>query len=138
MAQQAGIIQGRLLSLYIGGTLLEDQIDSSFTLTRDVSETTTKESTGQAKTYQADYFTGTGTVAGLLAFDASEGVTEAIAKLEAGAAVTLLWDTGTTGNATYSSSAIPTNVNVSMPKDGPGTWSFDYQFTGVFTDSTTS
>ena len=137
MAQTAGIIPGRILKMYIDTVVLEDQIDTSFTLTMDTSETTTKDNSNRAKTFQSDYWTGTATVSGYLAFDATEGVTQAIAALKAGTATTLLWDTGTTGNATYSSSSIPTNVNVNMPKDGPGSFSFDFQFTGDFTESTT-
>lgn len=136
MAQQAGIIQGRILSVYVNAALLEDQTDSSLTLTMDTSETTTKENT-KAKTFQTDYYTGTGSVSGYVAFDASEGLTQAIADLQAGDSVTILWDTTTTGNATYTSSALITSINVSAPLNGPMTYSFDYQFTGAFTESTT-
>ena len=138
MAQQAGIIQGRLLKMYVGGTVLEDQLDSGWTITMDTSETTTKDNSNRAKTFQSDYYGVTGTCSGYVAFDATEGLTQAVAALKAGDAVTLLWDTGTAGNATYSFSAIPSNVNAQFPKDGPASFSFDYQGTGAFTESTTS
>ena len=138
MAQTAGIIPGRIISMYIDGVILEDQIDTSFSLSMDTSETTTKENTNRGKTFQSDFWTGTATVSGYIAFDATEGLTQAIAALKAGTEVTLLWESTTAGNANYSSSSIPTGVNVNWPKDGPGDFSFDFQFTGDFTEATTT
>lgn len=138
MAQQAGIIQGRILKVFINTVELDNQLDSSFTLTMDTSETTTKQNTGKAKTFQTDFYTGTGNCSGYVSFDATEGLTQAISDLKTGDAVTILWDTETTGNATYSSSVLVTSVNVTAPKDGPMAYSFDWQFTGQFTEATSS
>lgn len=137
MAQTAGIIPGRIVTAYVNTVVLDDQVDTSFTLTMDTSEVTTKQSTGRAKQFQTDYYTGTGTCSGYVSFDATEGLTQAISDLKAGDSVVILWTTGTTGNATYTSSAKVTSINVSFPKDGPITYSFDWQFTGQFTESTT-
>lgn len=137
MAQTAGIIPGRIMKMFVGGTVLEDQIDTNFSISMDTSETTTKDdSTTRAKKFQSDFYTGTANVSGYVAFDATLGVTQALTAIKAGAAVTLLWSSAITADATYSSSAIPTNVNVTFPKDGPGSFSFDYQFTGALTEST--
>ncbi len=137
MAQTAGVIRGRIMKLFIGGVVLEDQLDSSLELTRDIDETTTKDS-GEAKTFDFGRYTGTGTVSGYLAFDATEGVTQSIADLTGGTTVTLLYDTETTGNATYSASALISNVSVTFPNEGIATFSFSYQFSGAFTESVTA
>lgn len=137
MAQTAGVIRGRIMKLFIGTAVLEDQLDSTLELTRDVDETTTKDS-GEAKTFDYGRYTGTGTVSGYLAFDATEGVTQAIADLKDGTSVVLLWDTETSLNATYSSSALITNASVTFPNEGIATYSFSYQFTGAFTESVTA
>lgn len=137
MAQTAGVIRGRIIKAFVNGTVFGDQLDSSLELTRDIDETTTKES-GDAKTFDYGRYTGTGTISGYLSFDASEGITQAITDLKNATVITLLWDTETSGNATYGSNAYITNLSLSFPNEGIATFSISYQFSGAFTESTTS
>lgn len=138
MAQTAGVIRGRILKLYIDTVVLEDQLDTSFTLTADIDETTTKDTAGDTKTFDYGRYSGTGSVSGRVAFDATEGVTQALATITSGSTVVLLWDTGTSGNATYSSTALMTSANINFPSEGIADYSFDFQFSGAFTESTTA
>ncbi len=138
MAQTAGIIRGRLVSLNIDGTVIDNQLDSSFELTRDVDEITTKQSTGDAKEYDYGRYTGTGSANFRLAFDATEGLTQSVADLKAGTIVPGLWTTGTAANATYAASLLVSSVSVNFPSEGHADVSMSYQMTGEFTESTTA
>jgi hypothetical protein len=138
MAQQAGIIQGRLIKLFVGGTAIDDQLDSSLSISADMDEITTKLSTAQWKEFLPSFKGATGSVSGYISFDAAEQVTEAVAAITAGTLLTLLFSTANTGDATWGASAYANNVNIEFPKDGPASFSFDYQITGAIAEAVVS
>lgn len=132
----SGIVQGRLVKLYLDTVVIDDQLDCSLTISSDMDEVTTKLSTAQWKEFLPSFKGATGSVSGYISFDATEQVTQAVADITAGTQVALLFSTAVTGDATWAANAYTSNVDIQFPKDGPATFSFDYQITGAITEST--
>ena len=138
MAQTAGIIRGRLVNLNIGGVVIDNQMDSEFELTRDIDEITTKASSGDAKEYDYGRYSGTGSVSFRYAFDATEGLTQAITDIKAGTVLVGLWTTEIAANATFGASLLVSSVRLSLPSEGHGECSISYQMSGEFTEGVTA
>lgn len=134
MAQTTGIIRGRLVKVNINSVALDDQMDSEITITSEMNDTTTKQSTAQWREFLPSYKSATGSCSGYISFDATEGISQAFADIVAGTALTVLFTTGTTSDTTYSASGYLTTWSLSFPMEGVAAYSFDYQITGAITE----
>ena len=132
----SGIVRGQLVKFQVATVTVDDQTESSLSLTTGVSEVTTKQSSGKFKEFLSDYTEGTGTVSGYYSADATEGVSQAFSDLTTGDAIAILFTTEATGDNTYGGSAILTQVDISHPLEGPSSYSFSYQLTGTITEGT--
>lgn len=141
MAQTAGIIKGRDVKLFIGsgaGVVIDDQLDLTLNIQRDIQEITTKQSSGQWKEFMYNFKGATGTVSCYTSFDATEGVTEAFSYLNDGDTIALTFSTGTAGNAKWTCSALVTEIPYNFPKDGPAGFSINFTVTGAVTEGVDS
>jgi hypothetical protein len=132
-------LKGRAMLLRIGAVVIDKQMDCEFNITRDVSETTTKDSTNQFKTYQEDFIGATASVSGLIdAVATTYGLEDMFTGLKSSTPGALLFSTGVASDITWSMNGIFTNLTANFPKDGPGTFSASFQVTGEITQGTVS
>lgn len=128
-----GIIKGRDVKLYSGGVVIDDQLDLTLNIQRDVQEITTKQSTGQWKEFMYNFQGATGTLSGYWSMDASEQVTQAFSDMTGATNVVLRWSTNVAGDFEYTATCLITEISKSYPKDGPATFSFNFTVTGAVT-----
>lgn len=131
-----GIVRGQLIKFQVSTVTVDDQLESSLSITRGVSDVTTKQSTGKWKEFLSDYLEATGTVSGYYSRDATEGVSQAFSDITTGDAIAILFTTEATGDDTYGANAILTSVELSAPLEGPASYNFSYQITGAITEAT--
>lgn len=126
-----GIIKGRDIKLYSGGIVIDDQLDLTLNIQRDIQEITTKQSTGQWKEFMYNFQGATGTLSGYWSMDATESVKLAFDDMKAGTAVVLKWSTTVVGDFEYTATALITEISKSFPKDGPATFSLNFTVSGA-------
>ena len=105
-----GKFNGTLLKVQIGGTDISHTKDASLSMSSDMIETTTKDSSG-FKEYIPGEKGGEITCSGLWAFDATYGVDELVTAQLAGTALTVTFSTEVTGDKRISASAYITDIS---------------------------
>ena len=131
-----GKVQGRLFKIVIDGTAIEDQIDGTIDLTRDMDEATTKDSASTAKEFLPSYLSGTCSASGYLDFGQSEGGVAGFDDIVAGTAIVVEFTTEVSGDTGFSASGYVTSWSLSAPLQGVSEWSMSYQLTGAITKTT--
>ncbi len=126
-----GVIKGREVKLFTGGVVIDDQLDLTLNIQRDIQEITTKQSSGLWKEYIYNFQGATGTLSGYFSMDATEGVSHAITDLTGGTTVALKWTTDVVGDYEFTANALIREVSLNFPKDGPATFSFNFTVTGA-------
>jgi predicted secreted protein len=130
------IISGTDIYVRLDEVTLVGQVGGNFDLEADMIPTTTKDSTGKAKTYLPGEYGGTVTVNGLYDPDAAEGFSESYANLKAGTVISVHWGQIASGNTYYSSNALIKKVSNGAPKNEAATYNIDIQLTGENTEAT--
>ena len=137
-----GITNGTLIAIYkdISGTLtkIANATSNDFTITKDMIETTNKDSAG-AKEYIAGEYGYTLSVEGMFEEDASVGASiswkEMITDLLAGTAVTIVMTSNVTGDLKLSGSAFFNDLKLTAPQNAVSTFTASIQGTGALTVS---
>jgi predicted secreted protein len=137
-----GITNGTLIAIYkdISGTLtkIANATSNDFTITKDMIETTNKDSAG-AKEYIAGEYGYTLSVEGMFEEDASVGALiswkEMITDLLAGTAVTIVMTSNVTGDLKLSGSAFFNDLKLTAPQNAVSTFTASIQGTGALTVS---
>jgi predicted secreted protein len=137
-----GITNGTLIAIYkdISGTLtkIANATSNDFTITKDMIETTNKDSAG-AKEYIAGEYGYTLSVEGMFEEDASVGAglswKEMITDLLAGTSVTIVMTSNVTGDLKLSGSAFFNDLKLTAPQNAVSTFTASIQGTGALTVS---
>jgi predicted secreted protein len=138
-----GITNGTLIAIYkdISGTLtkIANATSNDFSITKDMIETTNKDS-GGAKEYIAGEYGYTMSVEGMFEEDASVGTgiswKEIITDLLAGTAVTIVMTSNVSGDLKLSGSAFFNELNLTAPQNDVATFTASIQGTGALTVGT--
>jgi predicted secreted protein len=137
-----GITNGTLIAIYkdVAGTLtkIANATSNDFSITKDMIETTNKDS-GGAKEYIAGEYGYTMSVEGMFEEDASVGASiswkEMITDLLAGTAVTIVMTSNVTGDLKLSGSAFFNDLKLTAPQNAVSTFTASIQGTGALTVS---
>lgn len=140
-----GITNGTLIAIYkdISGTLtkIANATSNDFTITKDMIETTNKDSAG-AKEYIAGEYGFTMSVEGMFEEDASVGASiswkEIMTDLLAGTVVTIVMTSNVTGDLKLSASALFNDLKLTAPQNAVSTFTASIQGTGALTVSVIS
>jgi predicted secreted protein len=138
-----GITNGTLIAIYkdVSGTLtkIANATSNDFTITKDMIETTNKDSAG-AKEYIAGEYGYTLSVEGMFEEDGSVGALiswkEMITDLLAGTSVTIVMTSNVTGDLKLSGSAFFNDLKLTAPQNAVSTFTASIQGTGALTVST--
>jgi predicted secreted protein len=138
-----GITNGTLIAIYkdISGTLtkIANATSNDFSITKDMIETTNKDS-GGAKEYIAGEYGYTMSVEGMFEEDASVGTgiswKEIITDLLAGTSVTIVMTSNVSGDLKLSGSAFFNELNLTAPQNDVATFTASIQGTGALTVGT--
>ena len=138
-----GITNGTLIPIYkdISGTLtkIANATSNDFSITKDMIETTNKDSAG-AKEYIAGEYGYTMSVEGMFEEDASVGAgiswKEIITDLLAGTSVTIVMTSNVSGDLTLTGSAFFNELNLTAPQNDVATFTASIQGTGALTVGT--
>jgi predicted secreted protein len=138
-----GITNGTLIAIYkdVSGTLtkIANATSNDFTITKDMIETTNKDSAG-AKEYIAGEYGYTMSVEGMFEEDGSVGALiswkEMITDLLAGTAVTIVMTSNVSGDLKLSGSALFNDLKLTAPQNAVSTFTASIQGTGALTVST--
>jgi len=130
-------LNGTLMVLKQSTTTLVGQIDSSMSLSADMLDATTKDSTAKAKEYIPGETGWTMSVSGLYDPAASVGgdVSGAITALKAGTTWTVKYGQTTTDDNYWTGSALLMGVTLNGPKNDLASYSIELQGTGVLTEN---
>jgi predicted secreted protein len=138
-----GITNGTLIAIYkdVAGTLtkIANATSNDFSITKDMIETTNKDSAG-AKEYIAGEYGYTMSVEGMFEEDASVGAgiswKEIITDLLAGTSVTIVMTSNVSGDLKLSGSAFFNELNLTAPQNDVATFTASIQGTGALTVGT--
>jgi predicted secreted protein len=138
-----GITNGTLIAIYkdVSGTLtkIANATSNDFTITKDMIETTNKDSAG-AKEYIAGEYGYTMSVEGMFEEDGSVGSLiswkEIITDLLAGTSVTIVMTSNVSGDLKLSGSALFNDLKLTAPQNAVSTFTASIQGTGALTVST--
>ena len=138
-----GITNGTLIAIYkdVAGTLtkIANASSNDFSITKDMIETTNKDSAG-AKEYIAGEYGYTMSVEGMFEEDASVGALiswkEILTDLIAGTSVTIVMTSNVSGDIKLSGSAFFSDLNLTAPKNDVTTFTASIQGTGALTVGT--
>lgn len=139
----SGITNGTLIAIYkdVAGTLtkIANATSNDFSITKDMIETTNKDSAG-AKEYIAGEYGYTMSVEGMFEEDASVGAgiswKEIITDLLAGTSVTIVMTSNVSGDLKLSGSAFFNELNLTAPQNDVATFTASIQGTGALTVGT--
>ena len=138
-----GITNGTLIAIYkdVSGTLtkIANATSNDFTITKDMIETTNKDSAG-AKEFIAGEYGYTMSVEGMFEEDASVGSLiswkEIMTDLMAGSVVTIVMTSNVSGDLKLSGSALFSDLKLTAPHNAVSTFTASIQGTGALTVGT--
>lgn len=138
-----GITNGTLIAIYkdVSGTLtkIANATSNDFTITKDMIETTNKDSAG-AKEFIAGEYGYTMSVEGMFEEDASVGALiswkEIMTDLMAGTVVTIVMTSNVSGDLKLSGSALFSDLKLTAPHNAVSTFTASIQGTGALTVGT--
>lgn len=138
-----GITNGTLIAIYkdVAGTLtkIANATSNDFSITKDMIETTNKDSAG-AKEYIAGEYGYTMSIEGMFEEDASVGASiswkEILTDLIAGTSVTIVMTSNVSGDIKLSGAAFFSDLNLTAPRNDVATFTASIQGTGALTVGT--
>lgn len=130
-------INGTLILLRNDATTIVGQTDSSMTMTADMLDATTKDSTAKAKEFIPGETGWTVSVSGLYdpAATALGSVSKAITDLKAGTAWTVKFGQNTTDDNYWTGSALIQSVTLNGPKNDLASYTIELQGTAILTEA---
>ena len=130
-----GIMNGTLLGVYVGSTLIAHATEGSISLSMDTRDATSKDSSGTRDLLEATK-SGTISVSALYAEDATYGVDDLMTSWAARTALTVKFSTEVSGDHYWSASAYITSLEVSAGMEDNVSYSATFELTGAITYST--
>lgn len=133
----AGVFNGTLLSVQIGGSKLFNSTSASMSLSMDAPEATTKDSGGFQEVI-AGVKSGEISFDGLVAYDTVSGIQigDVADDLLAGTEVTWEFSTDVTGDNKYTGSGYISSVEITAEAESPVSYSGTIVTTGTITKGT--
>jgi len=130
-------VNGSAIVLQNGTTTIVGQTDATMTMTADMLDATTKDSTAKAKEYLPGETGWTFSISGLYdpAAASAGSVSKAITDLKAGTAWTAKWGQTTSLGNYWGGTIYISNVTVNGPKNDLANYSMEAQGTGVLTET---
>ena len=133
----AGIMNGTLIGVYAGGTLIAHATEGSISLNLDTRDATTKDSSGTRDLLEG-VKSGTVSVSALYADDATYGVDELMSAWSGRSTLTIKFSTEVTGDSYWEASAYVTSLEVSAGMEDNVTYSATFELSGAITYGTIS
>ena len=130
-----GIMNGTLLGVYVGSTLIAHATEGSISLSMDTRDATTKDSSGSRALLEATK-SGTISVSALYAEDATYGVDDLMTAWSGRTQLTVKFSTEVSGDHYWSAAAYVTSLEVSSGMEDNVTYSATFELTGAITYST--
>lgn len=131
----AGIMNGTLIGVYAGGTLIAHATEGSISLNLDTRDATTKDSSGTRDLLEG-VKSGTVSVSALYADDATYGVDELMTAWSGRSTLTIKFSTEVTGDSYWEASAYVTSLEVSAGMEDNATYSATFELSGTITYGT--
>lgn len=128
----AGIMNGTLIGVYSGSTLISHATEGSISLNLDTRDATTKDSSGTRDLLEG-VKSGTISVSALYADDATYGVDELMTAWSGRSTLTIKFSTEVTGDSYWSASAYVTSLEVNAGMEDNATYSATFELTGAIT-----
>jgi predicted secreted protein len=132
-----GIMNGTLLGVYAGGTLIAHATEGSISLSMDTRDATTKDSSGTRDLLEATK-SGTISVSALYAEDAAYGVDDLMTAWSGRTTLTIKFSTEVTGDHYWEASAYVTSLEVNSGMEDNVTYSATFELSGAITYGTIS
>jgi TP901-1 family phage major tail protein len=130
-----GIMNGTLLGVYVGSTLIAHATEGSISLSMDTRDATTKGSSGNRELLESTR-SGSISVSALYADDAAYGVNDLMTVFSNRTSVTVKFSTEVSGDDYWSATAYLTSLEVSAGMEDSATFSASFEITGAITFST--
>jgi len=133
----SGIMNGTLIGVYVGSTLISHATEGSISLNMDTRDSTTKDAAGQRALLEG-VKSGTISVSALYADDAAYGVDELMAAWAARTTLTVKFSTEVTGDSFWSAAAYVTSLEVNAAMEDNASYAATFELTGAITYGTVS
>lgn len=130
-----GIMNGTLLGVYAGSTLIAHATEGSISLSMDTRDATTKGSGGSRDLLEATK-SGTISVSALYADDAAYGVSDLMTAWSGRTTLTVKFSTEVSGDSFWSADAYVTSIEVNAGMEDNVTYSATFELTGTITYTT--
>jgi len=132
----AGIINGTVFLLSIGGTVLPDQTEGSISISMETRDITTKDSLGYRELLEG-VRSGSISVSGLVDDDGAGGAgSDLFAVLDGRSSVSIVFGLdAASDDYNYSCSAFCTSLEVSAATEDNVTYSATFEITGAITET---
>lgn len=130
-----GIMNGTLLGVYSGSTLIAHATEGSISLNLDTRDATTKDSSGTRDLLEG-VKSGTISVSALYAEDATYGVDDLMTAWSGRSTLTVKFSTEVSGDHYWSAAAYVTSIEVNAAMEDNVTYSATFELTGAITYST--
>lgn len=130
-----GIMNGTLLGVYVGSTLVAHATEGSISLSMDTRDATTKDSSGYRDLLEGTR-SGSISVSALYADDSTYGVNALMTAFSNRATLTVKFSTEVSGDDYWSATCYLTSLEVSAATEDNATYSASFEISGAVTFST--
>ena len=130
-----GIMNGTLLGVYSGSTLIAHATEGSISLSMDTRDATTKDSSGTRDILEATK-SGTISVSALYAEDAAYGVDDLMGAWSSRSQITVKFSTEVSGDHYWSAAAYVTSLEINAGMEDNVSYSATFELTGTITYTT--
>ena len=130
-----GIMNGTLLGVYVGSTLVAHATEGSISLSMDTRDATTKDSSGYRDLLEGTR-SGSISVSALYADDATYGVNALMTAFSNRTTLTVKFSTEVSGDDYWSATCYLTSLEVSAATEDNATYSASFEIGGAVTFST--
>jgi predicted secreted protein len=132
-----GIINGTLLGVYAGGTLIAHATEGSISLSMDTRDATTKSSSGYRDLLEGTR-SGSISVSALYANNAAYGVGDLMSSFTGRSTLVVKFSTEVSGDDYWSATCYMTSLEVSAATEDNATYSATFEISGTVTFTTVS
>ena len=128
----SGVMNGTLMGIYIGSTLVAHATEGSISLSMDTRDISSKDSAGTRALLEG-MKSGSISMSALYAEDAAYGADELYTAMAARTPLAVKFSTEVTGDHFWSASAYLTSLEVSASTEDNVTYSASFELTGAIT-----
>ena len=133
----AGVMNGSLMGVYIGSTLIAHSTEGSISLSMDTRDISSKDSAG-ARALLEGMKSGSISVSALYSEDGAYGADELYTAMAARTPLAVKFSTEVSGDHFWSASSYLTSLEVSASTEDNMTFSAQFELTGAITYSAVS